>query len=358
MARLQDLYTQNRPDAQQPQPVAAQSSTAPQQPRPIPAQASTSAPTDSPMPKRFLGMVTIGHSFGGQVLLKAITGSMEDQLQRLNSNAAYLRDAVPAKPSPNETFTMSGIGDLVVLINPAAEASQYQRLHILSQGLNYSSLQTPLILTVSSENDKARHSLFTLGRIAGEFFTGKPHKDNDVERVVEREALGVYRGHVSHLLAPVDDDVKLVSTTIKSERRHCKNNEPCKSEWYTWEHPPTRTEPNSKPAENLAAFDFSRDVVFNNVKLAALDEPTIRSFGDDPANYAASQPYQPFIVARASRKVIDDHSGIFTEPFLKFLIPYIAYIEEKSKDNMANKQQRRQDEAQMLEMKQGPAPTE
>jgi hypothetical protein len=337
-ARLQELYTEYRPDAQPPGMSSAQSATR--------------------APKNFLGMVTIGHSFGGQVLLKAVTGSIEDQLQRLNPNPAYLRDPPPPNPLPDREFTVSGIGDLVVLINPAAEASQYHRLHLLSRGLNYSRLQTPLILTVSSENDKSRHTLFTLGRIAGEFFTGKPRKDDEVERAVEREALGVYRGHVSHLLAPVDPDVELVSTTIKGERRECRNNEPCKSEWYTWDRNLAKTEPNSRPAANLASFDFSNDVVFRNVKLSALDDATIRGFGDDPAEYAKAQPYQPFIVARVSKKVIDDHSGIFTEPFLQFLIPYIAYIEEKSKLNVSDKQERREKEDQVLKSTQAPTPTE
>jgi hypothetical protein len=59
--------------------------------------------------------VTLGHSFGAQVLLKAVTGSLEDQLQRLNPQPAYLRGARPATPDPGQTFTLSGVGDLPVL---------------------------------------------------------------------------------------------------------------------------------------------------------------------------------------------------------------------------------------------------
>ena len=51
-----------------------------------------------------------------------------------------------------------------------------------------------------------------------------------------------------------------------------------------------------------------------------------------------SLPYQPFIVAKTSGRIIDRHSGIFTDPFLQFLVPYIAYIEEKS---LLNVQQNR-----------------
>ena len=334
LARLESLYLEYRPDARRPQ-----------------SSSSVAAPAETGAPRHFLGMVTIGHSFGGQVLLKAVTGSLEDQLQQLNPVPAYLRDAEPAAPSPDESFTLSGVGDLIVLVNPAAEASQYHRLHILSQGLNYSPLQTPLILTVSAENDKARHTAFTLGRKFGEFFTGKPRKDNDVERTVERQALGVYRGHVTHQLMPTDPDLQLVATTITGDTNHCGNHHQCKSDWREWDRSPVKTKPNSlKPNDpGLAGFDFSSDVVFNNVELSALTRQQILDSGEDPQQYGTAQPYQPFIVARASRKIIDDHSGFFTQPFLQFLVPYIAYIEEKSKLNVRPKQVRRESEMQVIE---------
>jgi hypothetical protein len=40
-------------------------------------------------------------------------------------------------------------------------------------------------------------------------------------------------------------------------------------------------------------------------------------------------PHQPLIVATSSEAIIDNHSGIFTQPLLRFLIPYIALIETK-----------------------------
>jgi hypothetical protein len=324
MARLQELFVQYRPDARRPRDSREQL-----------------APT-AEGERNFLGMVTIGHSFGAQVLLKAVTGSLEDQLQRLNSHPAYLRDAQPGTPSPDRESIVTGFGDLIVLINPAAEASQYHRLHILSRGLRYSPIQTPVILTVSAENDKSRHRLFTAGRMMGEFFTGKPRKDNEVERAVERQALGVYPGHVTHQLVPVDKDVELISTTITGDTRQCKNHKACQSEWHTWSKPPTVHKPNSVNSRDpqLATFDFSKDVVFSDVELSRLD---------DTKGFSTPLDYQPFIVARASKKIIDDHSGIFTEPFARFLVPYIAYIERKSQLNIRVKQQRREEDFKAIE---------
>jgi hypothetical protein len=250
---------------------------------------------------------------------------------------------------------VTGIGDLIVLINPAAEASQYQRLHLLSRGLNYTDLQTPLILTVSAENDSVRHRLFTLGRRLGEFFTGKPHKDNEVQRTVERQALGVYPSHITHQLVPTDTELKLVSSDVTGDPRACPTDgrlEPrtCESQWYEWNREPAHTRPNSlAPGDGkVDRFDFSgfgSEVVFNNVALSPIDA---RPNDGEKEEYATALPYQPFIVARASPNIVDNHSGIFTQPFLQFLVPYIAYIEVKSERNRQSKQQRREEEMQVI----------
>jgi len=51
---------------------------------------------------------------------------------------------------------LHGFGDLVVLVNPAVESAAYQRLRFLSQELTYPEEQTPVMLTVSADNDVPR----------------------------------------------------------------------------------------------------------------------------------------------------------------------------------------------------------
>jgi hypothetical protein len=188
--------------------------------------------------RAFLGLVTVGHSFGGQAVLRAVSSTLEGRLEDLNPTPAFLRGSAPAAPQP-AAHALQGIGDMVILVNPAVEAAAYQRLHVLSQGLTYGPEQTPVLVTFSAENDGARHGLFRAGRIAGEILGRKPHIADPVEREMERQSLGVYgenatqNSQVTHRLIPVDPTVLLNSTKISHPRDPlCHGPASCEMQWY------------------------------------------------------------------------------------------------------------------------------
>lgn len=272
--------------------------------------------------QRFLGLISIGHSFGAQVLLRATAATLEDQLISLRAPPGYLGQDKAGVPEADKV-ALQGIGDLVILLNPATEAAAYQRLHLLSMGLRYEQTQTPVMLTLSADNDHARHKLFSAGRRLGEFFTGKPRKDNELEREAERVALGIdgsYVRHVTHRVEPVDMRERLIVERSEPEvEPDCDSEGECAADWRVWEELPDRRLRPDVPSRNgdldeLRNFDFAGAVRLGNVDLK-------------PGEGAI--PLQPLIVATSSPAVIDDHSGVFTEPFLQFLIPYIALIESK-----------------------------
>jgi hypothetical protein len=104
---------------------------------------------------------------------------------------------------------------------------------------------------------------------------------DDLEREAQRKALGIdgeHVQHVTHRIEPVD----------------------------------SREPPANR--NRLREFDFSGQVRLGNVEM-------------NPG--AAAIPSQPLIVATSSEAIIENHSGIFTQPLLRFLIPYIALIESK-----------------------------
>lgn len=275
--------------------------------------------------RNFFGLISIGHSFGAQVLMRATASALEQQLIGLEAPAGYLRRPGQAAPRGDDK-ALQGIGDLVVLLNPATEAAAYHRLHLLSRGLRYGKSQTPVMLTVSTDNDYARHRLFTFGRVMGEFFTGKPRKEDDFEREAERKALGVdgeHIRHVTHRISPVDSREKLIRADAGIDvEPACDRRVECGADWRVWKELPDRTELADVPSredteagrERLRTFDFSGFVRLGNVAMEPVKD---------------AMPYQPLIVATTSAAIIDNHSGIFTQPLLRFLIPYIALIETK-----------------------------
>ena len=281
--------------------------------------------------QNFLGLISIGHSFGAQVLLRATASTLEQQLIGLDAPSGYLRRPAPPAPAGDDE-ALQGIGDLVVLLNPAIEAAAYHRLHLLSMSLRYRKSQTPAILTVSTDNDYARHRLFTFGRVLGEFFTGKPRKDDAFERDAERKALGVdgeLVRHVTHRIVPVDPREKLVESMDEFPREAaCDSGGACSADWRVWKELPDRVVKAEVPAREdtdadrarLRDFDFAGFVRLGNVEL-------------EPADGAI--PYQPLIVATTNEAIVDNHSGIFTQPLIRFLVRYIALIESKLALNAA-----------------------
>lgn len=286
-------------------------------------------PPPSPSTLRtFFGLVTIGHSFGGQVVVRSITAALEQELQGLTAVPAYLRTNQPSQGMISKR-PVHGFGDVVILVNPAVESATYQRVRLLSQQLTYSDAQTPVLLTVSADNDYPRGRLFTWGRILGEWFTGKPYNSGENERDCERQALGIYSKNgmqITHRLQPLDDTESLVSKPkTHPPDPYCKKGENCSCQWLEWSHPPRTTaldslswDPQSSGSKSfsttLEVYDFSQQTIFQNVELRPAPGVTA---------------YQPFIVASTHPAIIDGHSGIFSTPFIEFLTRYVGFIEGK-----------------------------
>lgn len=276
----------------------------------------------------FLGLVSAGHSFGGAVLLAATAKHFENELQRVNPTSVFLHSTTPPAAPLQLKQPVRGFGDLVLLVNPAVEAAAYERVNLLARGLRYGEAQTPLLVTFSADNDVPRNRLFEWGRIAGEVFTSSPRLSDDRERAMRRQALGVYgkKGEQqTHRLKPVDASVQLehAQRTAQPEDMCLPQAAQCSFDWYRWGAPPTSGEPDSlnvsdatgAQLEKIMRFDFSGELVFENLRFLP--------------NQPQAQPYQPVIVASVDPKVIDGHNGMFSEPFLDFLVRYIGFIEAK-----------------------------
>lgn len=116
-------------------------------------------------------LAIIGHSFGGAAVFQSTA-------QIMASRFMLSKQKVDAN-TKSDNKTIKGIGDLVVLINPAFEAIKYAPLFDLAQAqCKYEQLQKPKLVILTSENDNATKKLFPIGR----FFSTLLEKHGEVKR--------------------------------------------------------------------------------------------------------------------------------------------------------------------------------
>ncbi len=111
-------------------------------------------------------MATVGHSFGGAILLTAIKDVLVDRL-------------IDPVADANTVLSVDGIGDELFLLNPAIEVSQALSIVDTAVSRDYLPGQRPLLTVISSDADSATHMAFPAGQAFG---TIARWKQVDIER--------------------------------------------------------------------------------------------------------------------------------------------------------------------------------
>jgi hypothetical protein len=225
----------------------------------------------------FMGMISFGHSFGGQVLFQSVAGEIERELVDATANAGMRN----GKFRLNRTI--EGFGTMTVLVNPALEASQYEKISTLGRKIDFDSRQTPVLLVISSATDVARQVLFPLGRRVSGIFRARPR---DEQKQLRIEALGEYEPQRTH-------GVELTKEQGPAFRPENYADNPCE----------------------ILAFDLTNIPAVGGVRLTP--------------NAANKDPFNPFLVAYASGEVVIKHSGIFEKTLRNFLNDYVAFAQGK-----------------------------
>lgn len=158
-----------------------------------------------------LSITLIGHSFGGLILYNSITESLLDSLVVANlgdPSAARL-----AKP----------VFDLVVLLNPAFEATRFEPLfqvakeHLLPTGPTrpYGKDQRPIFVSITSEGDSATRIAFPIARYINSTFEHEGWTDQDdrtkqdyaqrLEKIANNHTIGHMERYRTHRLTLIGD---------------------------------------------------------------------------------------------------------------------------------------------------------
>ena len=241
--------------------------------------------------KPFMGLVTMGHSLGGQVLLKSVARSLEVELTKRAPRLADVTGAPQPGPRSPERVPVGSLGDLNILLNPAAEAYQFGRIDALYRQIVYPPEQTPQLVVFSADDDQPRKAFFPIARVLTLPF--RPAFRNAYQGELWGRALGELQAQRTHVLRRAE------ATTPDSL---------------------TDDDYRLDNGRRVKEHDFSDETAFGGVRLTR-----------DPATPSGHNPIanSPIAVIKTTDGIIDGHNGIFRPEFQNFLGSYVAFIEGK-----------------------------
>lgn len=234
-------------------------------------------------------LVILGHSFGGLLVHSATTGLVID---RFNQSIE------------GDNVIVSGLGDLIVLVNPAFEALDIGNLTQKANTRNYDTQQRPLYIVLSSEKDKATNLPFRFGRFFTTFFDNyRNDLKSDWGTAIERQqadktALGHYEKFRTHILEPLEitDDVTKIG-------------------WLS-----NGADPNSPLFENLCRM--WRDWQDPNNDSLRIDPGTGDFF---QLKHIAGKKQSPFLFVSVDETILPGHSIDDAEKLLSFVGQMVVF---------------------------------
>lgn len=145
--------------------------------------------------ERKVRMLVIGHSFGGLIAYRAMSGEFLRAASRYgNENSGV---------ECEQRKYLSRYGDLLVLVNPAFEGSIYEPLKAAGNRLKcLSRYQFPLVMTITSSADNATGVAFPLGRLLPTLMRQTPGE----ERQAALKTVGHNPRYITHQLSLCADN--------------------------------------------------------------------------------------------------------------------------------------------------------
>jgi len=240
--------------------------------------------------QHFVNLVTVGHSFGGAFVYSAF------ESLRSPENAA---NAPPAcngvKPA------RQGIGDLVVLVNPAFEAWRYRYFaDDLTKPGTYSPDQRPVLLTVASEADQAVGTAFPAGRTLWLLW----HPNAWAHGSAEIHGLGHYAPYTTNKLvfegaSETPDKPKVL--TDQKQIDACGLEKEIKND--------------------LVRVQCDCSYPVYSTGIATMKPSALPRLEVAPGMHP--DPHTPYLVASAPGNLISGHNDIYNPNFVVFLIGFI-----------------------------------
>ncbi len=244
-------------------------------------------------------LVILGHSFGGALTYSALSRVLHERLARAAAEGRTGPDAI------------RGFGDLVVLINPAFEASLYSGIYQLARQIpEFDENQPAVLVTVSSRSDTATNIAFPTGRLFATPFSNTRDGEQSEAMVT---TIGNFEGHRTHLLELASEEelrgLARLDDIAEVDAAKARGAADCKCDYF---------EAAVKAAEDDPFGEFRiypAHGVYGDTKLIPLDGTDERT---------------PFITALTTDEVVTNHNGIYNRYFLNFLRSFLMEMDRRS----------------------------
>ena len=234
-------------------------------------------------------LVMMGHSLGGAILYSAVANILKSRVTEARVQGV-LDGTVPK---------IEGFGDIVVLANPAFEASLYAPLHELIETFPaFSPRQSPLLVVLSSETDSTTRSTFRIGRWLETLFqrTGPRSPRSMIVRTV-----GNYDPFVTHHAAVAADARASAGGSWRGRVANCECTLPM-------------SEIDPETADRMLRILKARPEDAAKALTPTLCPGHDRLGVVELDCVAPHAPGLPLWVVRADNAVVSGHSGFFTRP--------------------------------------------
>ena len=277
-------------------------------------------------PPRNTTMLFVGHSFGGALLYSALATSLNADVGAALQAAVeatapagpgaslpqnQTREKGPAQPMVSQKpVLVAGQNDLVMLVNPAMEASRFSNLQQASK-LRYQTEQLPLLVTLASEGDSAVKFFFPIGQSFSTLLRAARSRQTWFSMV---EGFGMYKPFHTHRLV-----AKPGRQPFTPAGQH--PGAPCGCPRGLGQYGDElikRLEPFYRTLTQLASAPRELNLAAYQEFMLSRLEP-VRDI--DPNN--------PFLMVKVDPEVVGDHSDIFNPTFLDFLIEFTVRTEIK-----------------------------
>lgn len=231
-------------------------------------------------------LLFIGHSFGGSVVFSALNNIFQERFVHSFKNGEEISSSV------------KGVGDMVVLMNPAFEATLYAPLRDIAEEKKYGDRQPPRLLVLTSEKDWATRYAFPAGRFIGTFFetrntmTRKDRFGKDrhfSQYAMDHKALGHYKPYITH---------ELYIEKNKPQRRE--------SNYDYWLTKAIKERKKHDPNGEKWTYTFESGL-------------TLKHMGRS----AAANPYY---IVKVDGDIIPDHNNIFDDRLIQFFKELITPV--------------------------------